>query len=180
MTPTERHVKAMLRRMEVRAYPQEIFFLDANHYRIVDFYIPQPNPICLELDGSSHESPEIMSYDKWKDEKLIARHRRFRVLRFRNDEVWQPSFYLRLQNELGFGNGSYITQTVVVQRPKWRNGKPNAFWKKRSEYNSESRTLNLGWSIVMKCRARERRNKYKGLTFQPGYSLEEMRRNGWL
>jgi very-short-patch-repair endonuclease len=51
---------------------------------IVDFYCDSLG-LCVEIDGSVHESEEQREYDRNRDEVLALRG--LKVLRFSNDEV---------------------------------------------------------------------------------------------
>ena len=51
---------------------------------VLDFYCPELR-LCVELDGSSHDYK--YEYDKQRTEFLQKQG--IRVLRFRNDQVWQ-------------------------------------------------------------------------------------------
>lgn len=62
-------------------------FIQGNGYYIVDFYIPKPYKIVIEIDGSSHDDRE--EYDKRKNAYL--KKRGFWVVRITNDCAdWIP------------------------------------------------------------------------------------------
>ena len=54
-------------------------------YYILDFYCPEER-LAIEIDGDSHEKDESRLYDKSRTEFLESK--RIRVLRFKNDEVY--------------------------------------------------------------------------------------------
>jgi very-short-patch-repair endonuclease len=179
MTSTERRFQSILKAMNVRSYPQSIFFLDNEHYRIVDFYLPRPYRICIELDGSSHDDANTKSYDRWKDRRLITMHRRFRIIRFRNDEVWQTGFKGQLNQVLSrYYIKPHHRKSV---RPKWRRDKPNTK-PLTSKQERSTKVINAGWSLVQQSWAADKRRgrHYQGLAMQPGYSLAELRKMGIL
>ncbi len=51
---------------------------------IVDFYCDSLG-LCVEIDGSVHDSEEQQKYDKLRDEAIALR--KLKILRFSNDEV---------------------------------------------------------------------------------------------
>lgn len=61
-------------------------FIAGNGFYIVDFYLPKPHKICIEIDGSVHDSREQKEKDRRKDEYL--KKRGFRVIRFTNEEIF--------------------------------------------------------------------------------------------
>lgn len=60
-------------------------FISGNGFYIVDFYIPKPFKIVIEIDGEYHNTTSQIEYDKRKDEYL--KNRGFRVVRIKNNEV---------------------------------------------------------------------------------------------
>jgi len=82
-TPAERRVKIMLNVLKTKHIFQK-GFIQGNGYYIVDFYLPKPKKIVIEVDGSSHEGRE--DYDARKDAYL--KKRKFKVVRITNDEVF--------------------------------------------------------------------------------------------
>jgi len=174
MTPTERRFKATLDKLGIRSYPQVIFFLDQNHYRIVDFYLPKPYRLCIELDGSSHDSQEMKSYDKWKDEKLTTLKRRYRIIRIRNSQVWHPHFKERLLERL---KRYRIRPHHGPVRPKYKAEKPNTQPIKKPKI--QGGLINMAWQVVKHCRRAEK-NRFQGLEMQPGYTLAELKKMGIL
>lgn len=48
-------------------------FIQGNYYCIVDFYLPRPNRICIEIDGGYHNEPLQQRRDARKDAYLTAR-----------------------------------------------------------------------------------------------------------
>ncbi len=60
-------------------------FISGNGYYIVDFYLPKPYKICIEIDGGYHNSPEQKRKDYYKDKYL--KERGFSVVRIKNEDV---------------------------------------------------------------------------------------------
>lgn len=52
---------------------------------IVDFYIPSPHKICIEIDGGYHDTKTQKKKDKYRDDYL--RKRGFNVVRIKNEDV---------------------------------------------------------------------------------------------
>lgn len=53
---------------------------------IMDFYCPAER-LCIELDGATHDGPDVKIHDERRDEFLRGHH--IEVLRFRNEEVYR-------------------------------------------------------------------------------------------
>lgn len=69
-------------------FPKTIFqksFLSENSFFIVDFYIPFPYGVVLEVDGNHHYKGDQLIKDNLRDKYF--RDRGFIVLRVRNSEV---------------------------------------------------------------------------------------------
>jgi very-short-patch-repair endonuclease len=60
-------------------------FIKGNNYVIVDFYLPKPNKICIEIDGLYHERQEQKVRDYNKDKYLESRG--FSIIRIKNEDV---------------------------------------------------------------------------------------------
>lgn len=58
-------------------------FIKDNYYCIVDFYLPKPYKICIEIDGEYHFNEPQKVKDGRKDEYLKSRN--FKVLRITNE-----------------------------------------------------------------------------------------------
>jgi very-short-patch-repair endonuclease len=84
-TPTkaEAAMETLLKEVGVRYIPQKGFFKDLNTFFIVDFYLPRPHKLVIEVDGKYHE--DRRDYDTRRDEYLKSRG--FRVLRIKNEEI---------------------------------------------------------------------------------------------
>lgn len=61
-------------------------FIQGNNFCIVDFYLPKPYKICIEIDGEYHETVEQKRKDYYRD-KYLTEERRFKVIRIKNSEV---------------------------------------------------------------------------------------------
>lgn len=68
----------------IRFMPQKAF-IAGDYYCIVDFYLPKPDRVIIEIDGGYHGTPEQIARDKRKDEYLVSR--KFRVVRVKNEDV---------------------------------------------------------------------------------------------
>lgn len=60
-------------------------FIKGNGFYIVDFYLPRPHKIAIEIDGKIHNRPDIYLKDFRKNEYL--RWRKIKVLRIKNEDV---------------------------------------------------------------------------------------------
>ena len=83
-TPSELSMKAMLDSLSVR-YMFQKGFIAGDYFCIVDFYLPKPYRICIEVDGPCHALPKQVVRDTQKDAYLNARG--FKVLRITNEGV---------------------------------------------------------------------------------------------
>jgi very-short-patch-repair endonuclease len=61
-------------------------FIKGDYFCIVDFYLPKPYKICIEIDGLYHLTEKQILKDKNKDNYLIN-YRGFKVIRFSNFQV---------------------------------------------------------------------------------------------
>jgi very-short-patch-repair endonuclease len=61
--------------------------------RIVDFYLPRPKKIILEIDGGYHK--ETVEKDFYKD--LVWGKKGFKTIRITNEEVFNDSFKDKLK-----------------------------------------------------------------------------------
>ena len=60
-------------------------FIKGDYHCIVDFYLPKPFKICIEIDGSIHDTEQQKARDQRKDEYLKSRG--FKVIRIKNADV---------------------------------------------------------------------------------------------
>ncbi len=60
-------------------------FIKGDYYCIVDFYLPRPYKLCIEVDGGYHFSDEMRKKDAAKNAYLKSRN--LKVLRLSNDVV---------------------------------------------------------------------------------------------
>lgn len=83
--PTESEIKMkdILDKLGIRYIFQKAF-IAGDYFCIVDFYIPKPHKICLEVDGKYHD--DIKSKDKRRD-SYLEDFRGFSVIRVPNDKV---------------------------------------------------------------------------------------------
>ena len=122
-TQAEKHFATLLRGFSVIFRAQWVMFLDDLRYRIVDFYLPRPYRLCIEIDGSCHDIKSTKSYDDWKDTKLITKHRRFRIVRFTNQQVLANGFRQTLSDVL---KKRFIARRFIkrLKRIKKKQSKP--------------------------------------------------------
>jgi saccharopine dehydrogenase (NAD+, L-lysine-forming) len=64
-------------------------FIAGNGFYIVDFYIPKPFKICIEVDGTYHNFEAQKEQDEIRTKYLIKRG--FKVVRFTNKEIYKNS-----------------------------------------------------------------------------------------
>lgn len=61
-------------------------FIRGNGFYIVDFYLPKPFKICIEIDGKIHDLPHVKKRDILKD-NYLRKERGFRVIRIKNEFI---------------------------------------------------------------------------------------------
>jgi very-short-patch-repair endonuclease len=61
-------------------------FIEGDYYCIVDFYLPKPFKICIEIDGKYHDCIKQSKRDHRKDNYLES-YRGFKVVRVKNEQV---------------------------------------------------------------------------------------------
>ena len=85
-TPTESEVifKNRLDSLNIN-YIFQKGFIKGDYHCIVDFYLPKPKKICIEIDGSIHDTLEQKKKDSQKDSYLNSRG--FKVIRIKNSDV---------------------------------------------------------------------------------------------
>lgn len=66
------------------SYIQEKSILNKKSFYLIDIYIPE-HKICIEVDGASHETPEISEADKIRD--AFLRKSGYWVMRIKNEDV---------------------------------------------------------------------------------------------
>lgn len=86
-TPTELIVKNYLEENKVKFRFQK-GFMNPFH-RIVDFYLPKPHRLIIEIDGGYHNNTKFQ--DKRKDEAWEY-HRIIKTLRIKNEDVLNGKF----------------------------------------------------------------------------------------
>ena len=61
-------------------------FIAGDNFCIVDFYLPKPFKLCIEIDGAYHNTER----QQWRDANknfYLEKQRKFRVLRLSNEEA---------------------------------------------------------------------------------------------
>lgn len=82
-TVSELKFKAKLEEAGYRFMFQKGFV--AGYHCIVDFYLPKPYKLCVEVDGGYHDNPEQIAKDQIKDRYL--RSRGLRIARIKNEDI---------------------------------------------------------------------------------------------
>lgn len=85
-TNAELYVQSLLDELGEDYKAQKGFLSGTTHY-IVDFYLPHPKRLCLEVDGGYHSDSAQMAYDARRD-KFLREVRGFRVLRITNEDAF--------------------------------------------------------------------------------------------
>jgi len=96
-TKYELRIKELLEQLGIKFIFQK-GFINGDYYCIVDFYLPKPYKICIEVDGEYHFTDDMRKRDARKDSYL--RSRNFNVMRIRNEfaNTIEPSQLLELIN----------------------------------------------------------------------------------
>ena len=82
-TKPEKAIRAMLNSMGIKYQFQKCLIAGGVKY-IIDFYLPKPRKVCIEVDGASHYTSMQKSKDESRDHYLVHR-RGFRILRIPNE-----------------------------------------------------------------------------------------------
>lgn len=85
ITPAELKMKNILDELGYDYIFQKGFF-GARYHCIIDFYLPRPYGLCIEIDGGYHNNPDQIIKDK-RREKFLRYIRRFNLLRLSNEYV---------------------------------------------------------------------------------------------
>ncbi len=96
-TNSELLFKYKLDRAKIK-YKFQKGFIAGDYHCIVDFYLPRPFRLCIEIDGSIHNSPKQILKDIEKDKYLKSR--KFKVLRIKNEDV----IYFDMKKLLEYNN----------------------------------------------------------------------------
>lgn len=83
-TPSELKIAALLTSLNINFIPQKAFIAHG-FYCFVDFYLPKPIRVCIEVDGGYHTTPEQTIKDKGRDKYLNLRG--FHVVRITNESA---------------------------------------------------------------------------------------------
>jgi len=63
-------------------------FIGKKFHCIVDFYIPSPRKMCIEVDGGYHFTEEQIKKDKFR-EYYLTEIRKFKMFRVKNEELFK-------------------------------------------------------------------------------------------
>ena len=94
-TPSELIFKQKLDELNIY-YKFQKAFIQGDYYCIVDFYLPRPHKICIEIDGEYHSNNYQQKKDIAKDKYLNDRG--LRVIRIKNSEASQANI-IKLINQ---------------------------------------------------------------------------------
>ncbi len=83
-TPSELRIMNLLQEMGER-FVFEKGFYTYNSFYLVDFYLPKPRKVCLEIDGPIHENR--LSYDFQRDTWLMRVRRIRAIIRIKNEDA---------------------------------------------------------------------------------------------
>lgn len=89
-TASELSIKKLLESMGLNFIFQK-GFIQGDYYCIVDFYLPKPYRLCIEVDGEYHLTEEMIKKDAYRDSYLKSRG--FKVLRITNSRANSISKY---------------------------------------------------------------------------------------
>ena len=84
-TKAEQHFITLLDKANINYIFQKAFIAGKN-YVIVDFYLPKPNRICIEIDGEYHNTEKQKRKD-YCNTTYLTKTRGFKVIRYSNEEV---------------------------------------------------------------------------------------------
>ena len=84
-TKAELYFKSLLDQTTIKYIFQKAF-IQGDAYVIVDFYLPKPYKLCIEIDGEYHDSESQKQKDQWKDRYLKSR--KLKIIRLKNHEVY--------------------------------------------------------------------------------------------
>lgn len=82
-TPAENHIRSLLDELQEHFIFQK-GFCTTYRFFLVDFYLPRPRRLCLEVDGGYHNQQP--AYDRARD-RFLTETRGLRVLRLRNEDA---------------------------------------------------------------------------------------------
>jgi very-short-patch-repair endonuclease len=84
-TKAEVDFAAILDKHGIKYIPQKGFISKMNTFCLVDFYLPKPFKLAVEVDGGYHETKEQMEKDRVRDALLSSRG--ISVMRIKNEQV---------------------------------------------------------------------------------------------
>ena len=84
LTESEKCISNLLDALKIK-YISQKGFISGEYFYLIDFYLPKPYKICIEVDGEYHETEEQKIKDKYKDKYLLSRN--FKILRIKNKEA---------------------------------------------------------------------------------------------
>lgn len=85
--PTESEIifESLLKDLDINYRAQKGFMSQHKTFVILDFWVPKPYRVAIEIDGGYHDLPEQRIKDYNKDQYLKSRL--FHIIRFKNEEL---------------------------------------------------------------------------------------------
>jgi very-short-patch-repair endonuclease len=84
-TPSESLFESLLIELGLKYKAQKGFFAGHKSFIILDFWLPRPYRVGIEIDGLYHNYPEVVLKDAAKEAYL--KKRRFHLIRFKNEDL---------------------------------------------------------------------------------------------
>lgn len=172
MTEAEKVFEGVCKKLGIRCFAQVPFDLGQGRYRIVDFYLPRPYGLCVELDGSAHLHPEILKKDQIKDLRLKRMSKRFRVVRIPNQTVLWRGFESWLANLIEKERGIRVQKVRTAQH--WARKRERAIARSRARKGPAASLSALSW------KRDKRKQTPHGLHLVSGFKLADLQAMGQL
>ena len=91
ITPSEQKLKTFLENSGLKFTFQKGTWSTGKN-RIVDFFLPRPFLVCIEVDGPYHNNPEQKLKDDLREKEITSKFSRFSFIRFTDKEVFSERF----------------------------------------------------------------------------------------
>jgi very-short-patch-repair endonuclease len=98
-TPSEKKVFELLTKIGIDFFFQK-GFISKGGFCIVDFYLPRPYRICIEIDGGYHNTEKQQRRDYCRENYLSGK-RKLKILRIKNEDVvtmTASKLFMKIQN----------------------------------------------------------------------------------
>ena len=96
-------------------YIKEKSFVKRDKIYVVDFFIPKPYLIAIEVDGGYHKLPKQVELDKERSEFLRI-HYKVHTIRIRNEEILQKPEIVKSQLRTKLRNPSSSISSITSNR----------------------------------------------------------------